>query len=451
MHESSANLNESQKESMQSLLQEYSTQFSGSSHDLGSCSIEQHTIKLKSDCQPVKQRPYRIPFAKREFAVKEIKLMAEKKLIEPSYSAWCSPAVLVPKCDGSTRFCIDYRRLNAVTLPDSHPLPRIDDTLSALDGAKWFSTLDLRSGYHQLEILPQDRPLTALTIPGSGLWQFRVLPFGLINAPSVFERVLERLMAGMTYVTLLIYLDDIIVYSKTFETHKDSLREVLQRLRRANLKFHGNKCKLFCTEVSFLGHRVSEQGISTDPEKVKSIRDWPQPRNVKELRSFLGLASYYRKFCQSFATICKPLHKLTEKNHKYDWTPECQSAFNNVKTMLTTAPVLGYPSTSGGHFSVDCDASNVGIGSVIHQLQNGKEIVIGYYSRCLSRAERKYCTTRKELLSVVEAVKHWHQYLYGQQFLIRSDHGSLQWLLNFKNGEGQLARFLETLSAYTFN
>ena len=183
---------------------------------------------------------------------------------------------------------------------------------------------------------------------------------------------------------------------------------------------------------------------------MKSIRDWPEPRNVKELRSFLGLANYYRKFCQSFATICKPLRKLTEKNHKYDWTPDCQSAFDNVKTMLTMASVLGYPNTSGDYFSINCDASNVGIGSVIHQLQNGKEIVIGYYSRCLSRAERKYCKTRKELLSIVEAVKHWHQYLYGQQFLNRSDQGSLQWLLNFKNGEGQLARFLETLSAYTF-
>ena len=202
--------------------------------------------------------------------------------------------------------------------------------------------------------------------------------------------------------------------------------------------------------MSFLGHRVSEQGISTDPEKVQSICDWPQPRNVKELRSFLGLASYYRKFCLSFATICKPLHKLREKNHLYDWTPECQTAFDTIKTLLTTAPVLGYPSTDGSHFVVDYDASNVGIGSVLHQLQNGEEKVIGYFSRCLSRAERKYCTTRKELLAVVAAVKHFHHYLYGQQFIIRSDHGSLQWLLNFKNGEGQLARFLETLSAYTF-
>lgn len=277
--ESSANLNEAQKKSMQALLCEYSDQFSCSSHDLGSCSIEQHTIQLKPDCKPIRQRPYRIPLVKREIAEQEIKLMAEKKLIEPSYSPWCSPAVLVPKRDGSTRFCIDYRRLNEVTIPDSHPLPRTDDTLSALGGAKWFSTLDLRSGYHQIEIQPSDRPLTAFAIPGSSVWQFRVLPFGLVNAPSVFERLVERLMAGLNYNCLLIYLDDIIVYSTTFEAHLDNLRDVLERLKKANLKLNPKKCNLFCKEVSFLGHRVSEEGISTDPEKVQSIRDWPQPRS----------------------------------------------------------------------------------------------------------------------------------------------------------------------------
>ena len=194
-------------------------------------------------------------------------------------------------------------------------------------------------------------------------------------------------MVRLAYVTLLIYLDDIIVYSKTFEAHLENLKEVLERLKGANLKLHPTKCKLFAKQAPFLGHRFSEEGISTDPEKVKSIRDWPQPRNVKELRSFLGLASYYRKFCESFATICKPLHKLTEKNQPFDWTPECQSAFDTIKKVLTTAPVLGYPSTEGGHFVIDCDASYVGIGSVLHQLQDGKEVVICYFSRCLSKAD----------------------------------------------------------------
>ena len=448
---STENLNESQKESMKTLLYEYADQFSRSSHDLGSTSIAQHTIKIVPGCKPIKQRPYRVPLAKQQVAQKEIQLMAEKNLIEPSYSAWSSPALLVPKKDGTMRFCVDYRRLNEATIPDSHPLPRIDDTLSALGWSKWFSTLDLKSGYHQIQIQESDRPLTAFSIPGSGLWQFRVLPFGLINAPGVFERLMEHVFAGLTYVTLLIYLDDIIVYSKTFETHLDSLREILQRLKEVNLKLNPKKCCLFCTSVSFLGHQVSEQGISMWPLKIQTIKDWPQPKNVKEVRQFIGLASYYRKFLSQFAQICKPLHKLTEKDVPFIWNQDHQTAFEAIKILLTTGPVLSYPSPDGQTFILDCDASNAAVGAVLHQLQDGEEKVIGYYSKCLSRSERKYCTTRKELVAVVKAIKYFHHFLYGQPFIVRSDHGSLQWLLNFRNhGEGQLARFLETLSAYSF-
>ena len=448
---SSANLNEPQKKKMTTLLHEYKDQFSRSSHDLGSSGLAEHTIRTIPNCKPVYQRPYRIPLAKQEFARKEIDLMAEKGLIEPSCSPWSSPVVLVPKRDGTTRFCIDYRKLNEVTIPDKHPLPNPEDTLGALGGSKWFSTVDLKSGFHQILIKESDRPLTAFSIPGSGLWQFRVLPFGLVNSGSVFERLMERIFDRLTYKFLLIYLDDIIVYSKTFDAHIENLREVFQRLKEANLKLNPKKCNLFCKKVSFLGHQVSEEGISTDPEKIQTIKEWPQPRNVKEVRQFVGLASYYRKFIRSFATICKPLHKLTEKDQLFVWTPEAQTAFDTIKTLLTTAPVLSYVDPSGQGFVLDADASNVGIGSILHQLQDGEEKVIGYFSRCLTRAERKYCTTRKELLAVVASVKHFHHYLYGQEFVIRSDHGSLRWILNFRNtGEGQLARFLETLSAYSF-
>ena len=450
--ESSVNLNESQKQQMQSLILEYSDQFSRSSHDLGSCSIEQHTIRLKPGTKPIKQRPYRIPLAKQEAAQQEIKLMAEKGLIEPSTSAWCSPVVLVPKKSGSIRFCIDFRRVNEASLPDCHPLPRTDDTLSALGGGVWFSSADARSGYHQIEIQASDRPITAFAIPGSGLWHFRVLPFGLINAPSVFERLMEKIFVGLTYKSILIYLDDLIIFSKNFETHLNDLREVFERLKAFNIKLNPEKSKFFCKEVTFLGHRVSSEGISTDPEKVQSIRDWPQPTNVKEVRSFVGLASYYRKFCPSFATVCKPLHKLTEHNQPFVWDKDAQTAFDTLNDLLTSAPVLSYPSPTGNGWVLDCDASNVGIGAVLHQLQNGDEKVIDYFSKCLSRTERKYCTTRKELLAVVKAVEHFHHYIYGQEsVVIRTDHSSLRWLMNFRNtGEGQLARFLEPLSAYSF-
>ena len=450
LRESSSNLNQSQVESLRSLLYEYKDQFSKSSHDLGCTNLVEHTIKTLPDCKPVKLRPYRIPLAKREFAENEIQAMAEKGLIEPSHSAWSAPAVLVPKRDGTTRFCIDYRRLNQLTIPDSHPLPRIDDTLEALGGSCWFSTLDLKSGFHQVSIAEEDRPKTAFSIPGSGLWQWRVLPFGLINSPSVFERLMERVFAGLTFLILLIYLDDIIVYSKTFDEHLENLKVVLERLKSVNLKLNPKKCNLLCKKVSFLGHEVSEQGIATDPAKIQSVKDWPEPKSVTEVRQFVGLASYYRKFIPNFATICKPLHKLTQKDVKFDWSEQCQTAFDTVKHLLTSAPILSYPLLQGQPFVLDCDSSNVGAGAVLSQLQNGEEKVISYFSQCLSRSERQYCTTRKELLAVVKAVKHFNHYLIGQQFTVRTDHGSLQWLMRFKNCEGQIARWIETLSAYTF-
>ncbi|MCG8045657.1 MAG: reverse transcriptase domain-containing protein, partial [Candidatus Thiodiazotropha endolucinida] len=448
--QSSSNLTESQKQSLKVLLYEYKDQFSKSSHDLGCTNLVEHTIKTIPDCKPVKLRPYRIPIAKRDFAENEIKAMAEKGLIEPSYSAWSAPAVLVPKRDGTTRFCVDYRRLNQVTIPDSHPLPRIDDTLDALGGSNWFSTLDLKSGFHQVSIAEEDRPKTAFSIPGSGLWQWRVLPFGLINSPSVFERLMERVFSGLTFLILLIYLDDIIVYSKTFDEHLQNLKLILERLKEANLKLNPKKCSLLCTKVAFLGHEVSSQGIATDPAKIRAVREWPQPRTATEVRQFVGLASYYRKFIPNFATVCKPLHKLTEKNCSLAWTESSQKAFAAIKDLLICAPILSYPLLKGQPFLLDCDASNVGIGAVLSQLQDGEEKVICYYSKCLSRSERQYCTTRKELLAVVSAVKIFHHYLFGQHFTVRTDHGSLQWLMRFKNCEGQIARWIETLSAYTF-
>ena len=450
LSQSSSNLNETQIASFRSLLYKYKDQFSKSSHDLGSTNLVEHTIQTLPDCKPVKLRPYRIPLAKRDFAENEIKAMAEKGLIEPSHSAWSAPAVLVPKRDGTTRFCIDYRRLNQLTIPDSHPLPRIDDTLDALGGSCWFSTLDLKSGFHQVSIAEEDRPKTAFSIPGSGLWQWPVLPFGLINSPSVFERLMERVFAGLTYLILLIYLDDIIVFSKTFKEHLENLKVVFDRLKNVNLKLNPKKCNLLCTKVAFLGHEVSDQGIATDPAKIQAVRDWPEPKSTTEVRQFVGLASYYRKFIPNFATICKPLHKLTEKNSKFVWSDQTQTAFDTLKQLLTTAPIQSYPLLQDQPFLLDCDASNVGVGAVLSQVQDGEERVISYFSKCLSRAERQYCTTRKELLAVVTAVKHFHHYLIGQDFTIRTDHGSLKWLMRFKNCEGQIARWIETLSAYTF-
>ena len=446
---SSEHLSEHEKSQLKQLLIKYQNSFSKSSHDLGRTSIIEHTINLVPDTRPIKQPPYRLPLAKRQEAEHEIKAMAEMDLIEPSTSPWSAPAIMVPKKNGKLRLCVDYRRLNKKTIPDSQPLPHIGDSLDALGGAKWFSTLDLKMGFHQVSVAEQDRPKTAFSIPGSGLWQFKVMPFGATNSPAVFERLMERIFAGLTYVTLLIYLDDIIVFGKTFEVHLQNLEEVFLRLKEANLKINAEKCLFFQKQTIFLGHLVSDKGICSDPTKTKSVQEWPIPRTVTEVRSFVGLCSYLRKFIPNISTVCKPLHVLTEKGRSFNWCEECQIAFNTLKSALISAPILAFPQGSG-EFILDCDASNVALGAVLSQIQDGEERVIAYYSKCFSRTERNYCTTRREFLAVVSSIKYFHHYLYGRHFTVRSDHGSLRWLMKFKNIEGQIARWLETLASYDF-
>ena len=442
------NLDEEQKIVLKQLLMKYPDVFSKSKSDLGLTNLVEHKIDT-GDAKPIKQRPYRIPLSKREQAEKEIKSMAENGIIEPSYGPWSSPIVMVAKKDGSVRFCCDYRKINMVTIKDSQPLPRVDDTFDALNFSSWYSTVDMRQGFWQVRVAECDRPKTAFSIPGSGLWQFVCMPFGLANSPQTFERLVEKVLSGLSWKICLVYLDDIIIFSKTFEEHISNLDQVLQRLREANLKLSPKKCTLLQSQVTFLGHVVSKDGIATDPEKIRSVTEWPVPKNVKQVRSFLGLCSYYRRYVKHFSNLARPLHRLTELDRQFVWNEECQKAFESLKLALTTAPILGYPS-SDGPFVLDCDASNEGVGAVLSQVQDDQEKVIGYFSKTLSRPKRHYCVTRKELLAVVLSILHFHHYLYGRKFKVRSDHGALKWLMNFKVAEGQIARWLQLLGTYDF-
>ncbi|CAH8642613.1 unnamed protein product [Dicrocoelium dendriticum] len=402
--------------------------------------------------EPITQRPRRVPTQYREELRKMIEDMLDAKIIIPSKSPWSSPIVLVKKKNGSLRLCIDYRKLNDVTRKDSFPLPRIDDTLEALSGAQWFSTLDLASGYWQVEIDPKDREKTAFIIP-SGLYEFQTMPFGLTNAPATFQRLMQIVLRTLIPNQCLVYLDDVIVHGRSLEEHLDNLGLVLQHLHDAGLKLKPQKCQLLKRQVTFLGHIITPSGIQSDPSKVETIQGWPVPTSAEDVRQFLGLASYYRRFIRNFADIAGPLHRLTEKGRTFNWTPQCAKAFEFLRRALTNSPILSFPdlSPSAGQFILDTDASDTGIGAVLSQVgSDGLEHVIAYGSRCLSKPERNYCVTRKELLALVVYTKHFRHLLLGQRFVVRTDHQALKWLQSFRDPEGQVARWQELLQEYNF-
>ena len=413
----------------------------------GQTDLVKHKIITETD-SPIKQPVRRPPFHLRAEAQREVQKMLDHDIIEPSESPWASPVVLVRKKDGTLRYCVDYRKLNGVTRKDSYPLPRIDESLDALAKTQYFSTLDLASGYWQIG-LDDDAKLKSAFCTPNGLFQFKVMPFGLTNAPATFQRLMERVLAGLQWQICLVYIDDVIIFSQTFNEHVDHLNQVFNRLRKAGLKLKPKKCFLFKTEVRYLGHVVGRDGISTDPDKTKVVREWPKPQSVTDVKSFLGLCSYYRRFVPDFATIAKPLTHLTEKNVPFIWTEAQDEAWEKLKVLLTNAPVMTYPDPRAT-FVLDTDASQDGIGAVLSQVIDDEERVVAYGSRVLTKQERQYCITRRELLAAVYFVKYFRHYLTGKHFILRTDHASLRWIRSFKEPEGQLARWIEVLDTYDF-
>ena len=390
--------------------------------------------------RPIRQGLRRHPLAHLDIIDEQVNKLAQNDIVEPAASPWSSNVVLVRKKDDSHRLCVDYRTVNQVTYKDTYPLPHIDTSLGSVNGSCIFSTLDLRSGYHSIPIKEADRDKTTF-VTRRGCFRYKLLPFGLTTAPSVFQRLVDLVLCGLTYVTCLVFLDDIIVFSRDSDTHIQHLQEVFERLRSANLKLHVKKCFLFLRKVAFLGHVISESGIEVQEDKVATVRDWPTPKNLSELRSFLGLCSYYRRFILGFADIAAPLHCLLRKEAKFIWTSEQEEAFNCLKQRLTTAPVLGMP-TNEGQFYLDCDASNVGLGAVLLQKQGA--------SRSLTKAERNYDVTRRELLAIAYGLKAYKQYLLGRFFHVRTDHSALQWLRRTPEPMDQLARWLVFIEQFQF-
>jgi len=304
-------LNNEQKGKIRELLTQYRTILSTGDHDVGRTPLVEHTIDT-GDHRPIRQPLRRQPFQHQAHIDEETNRMLEYGIIEPAASPWASNVVLVKKKDGSLRFCIDYRRLNSITYKDSYPLPLIDNCLNALSGSSWYSMLDLRSGYYNIPIAESDRDKSAF-ITRQGCFRFTLMPFGLTCAPSVFQRLMDVVLCGLSYQACLVYLDDIIVFGKTFDEQLTRLEEVFSCLWAANLKLKSSKCFLCQRSVEFLGHVVSEEGLAMQPSKVKAINDWTSCRDVGEVRAFMGLSGYYRRFIKDFSAIAAPLYNLTRK------------------------------------------------------------------------------------------------------------------------------------------
>ena len=355
----------------------------------------------------------------------QVQQMLSSGVIRPSNSPWASPVVMVKKKDGSLRFCVDFRQLNVATIKDAHPIPRIDDLLDALHGARWFTTLDLKSGYWQVPIQEQDKEKTAFRTNSGQLFEFNQVPFGLCNAPATFSRLMDRVLAGLHWETCLFYLDDIIVFAATWEEHLARLGQVFDRLRHTQLKLGAEKCTFAAKEVSYLGHRVTSEGLLPDPTLLVAIREIapppPPPKTATEVRSFLGLAGYYWRYVKNFSAIAGPLHALTRKDAVFHWGPECQDAFDRLKTLLTTSPITAFPDFSLP-FWLYTDASTAGLGAILAQVREGKERIICCASCSLNQTEKAYPATKLECLAIIWAVAKFRHYLMLMSFEVYTDH-----------------------------
>ncbi|KAL0551545.1 hypothetical protein IC582_010634 [Cucumis melo] len=366
-------------------------------------------IELEPGTVPIFRASDRMALA----GLKELKVqlqeLLDKGFIRPSVSPWGAPVLFVKKKDGSMCLCIDYRELNKVTVKNRYPLPRIDDLFDQLQGATVFSKIYLRLGYHQLRIKDGDVPKTAFR-SRYGHYEFIVMSFGLTNAPAVFMDLMNRVFREFLDTFVIVFIDDILIYSKTEAEHEEHLRIVLQTLRDNKLYAKFSKCEFWLKHVSFLGHVVSKDGVSVDPTKIEAVTSWTRPSTISEVRSFLGLAGYYRRFVENFSRIATPLTQLTRKGAPFVWSKACEDSFQNLKQKLVTAPVLTVPDGPGS-FVIYSDASKKGLGCVL--MQQGK--VVAYASRQLKSHEQNYPTHDLELAAVVFALKIWRHYLYGEK------------------------------------
>ena len=399
--------------------------------------------------QPVRLPPYRPPHAYRDAVKKELQEMLSSGIIEPSTSEWSAPIVLVKKKDGSMRLCVDHRRLNQISRSDAYPMPRVDDLIDRVGKSTYISTLDLTRGYWQVPVAKIDRPKTAFATP-FGLYQFNTMPFGLQGAPATFQRLMDCVIRGLEFAAA--YLDDLIVFSESWEDHLIHIRSVLEQLRKAGLTAKAKKCEFGASECVYLGHIVGSGSVKPEMDKTDAIRQFPTPQTKKDVHSFLGITGYYRRFVANYSDIAAPLTDLTKKNapNKVSWTPSCEQAFNTLKERLCSEPILKSPDFECP-FILQTDASEYGVGAVLsQQTEDGQEHPVAYWSRKLLPREKRYSTIEKECLAIKLAVGAFRVYLLGRPFSIETDHRSLTWMERLKHTNSRLARWSLALQPFHF-
>lgn len=456
-----SHLNNEETESLRDILIEYNSVFYLEGDILSHTDTITHRIEINEGIKPINTKPYRLAMSQREEIGKQVEKMLKENIIRPSNSAWNSPLLVVtkklPNNKIKHRVVVDYRQLNNVTIGDAYPVLDLSDILSQVGNAAYFSVLDLASGFHQILIDPRDRYLTAFSTGTSShpnpclgnQFEFNRMPFGLKNAPATFNRLMRTVMSGLQGISCLVYMDDIVVFAHTLAEHNMKLKQVLDRLIGHNLKLQPEKCKFLRKEVVYLGHLISQDGIRPDPNKTAAVSGFPRPKNQKGVRSFLGLISFYRRMVDHFGSLSKPLTSLLKKDSTFQWTEQCEEAFNLLKNAVISSPILQHPNFKE-RFILTTDASAYAISGVLSQGELGSDLPIAFISRTLQPAETRYSTTEREMLAIFWSIKQLRHYLLGYFFIVVTDHRPLQYIFRVKDSFSRLFRWRLQLSDYDF-
>ena len=446
---SETNLSRSQRVDLLALLSEYSDVFAADPRKPSQTDLVDHKITVDTR-NPIYMKPRRIPLAWEKEVDDQVQEMCRNDIIRPSGSPWNAPILLVKKKDNTIRFVCDFRALNEVTKKDTYPLPQIKDVIDKMQGMKFWSTLDAASAYWSIPMAEQDKEKTSFSVP-RGKFEFNVMTFGLCNAGASYQRMMDMVLSGLSPTRALAYVDDIVVFSRTFEEHLCSLQEVFDRLRNANISLKLSKCVFAASQVDYLGFVLSEKGVQPQDRLTEAVVNFATPKNKKDIKRFLGLAGFYRDFIPDFAEIASPLNRLTRDQVAFEWSPVCESAFNSLKSALVSSPVLAFPQTNQD-FLVEVDASMNSVGGVLSQRQADGEVhPVAYFSTALKDNQKDLSPYTLEAYALVLATRHWNTYLMGNPFVVFSDHNPLVYLKTKKNPKGVIARWITELEGYDFS